>query len=258
MSYPSDLTDKQWAKIERFFERPDPRGARSKYPKRRVVEAILYRLREGCRWRALPHDFPPWDTGYDHWRRWQKRGVWQKAVAVLGMRWREVALGRGRRAPRHAILDSQSVKTAAEGEERGLHGGKKVKGRSRHVAIDSQGTLLAVHVCAANKADGAEAGAVMVQACERHPSIESFTADTAYKRQAEHIACEVLGVELHITAKPKKQKPSRCRIKKGAASNPSGSAGGLNAPSPGSGSVVCSPKNTKKRSPVPKRGFGAR
>ena len=135
VSYPSDLTDKQWRRLERFFERPDPRGARSKYPKRRVVEAVLYRLREGCRWRALPHDFPPWDTVYDHWQRWQKRNVWSEAVAVLGRRRREVSLGRGRRAPRHAILDSQAVKNAAEGEARGLHGGKKVKGRSRYVAV---------------------------------------------------------------------------------------------------------------------------
>ena len=256
MSYPSDLTDKQWQRLERFFERPDPRGARSKYPKRRVVEAVLYRLREGCRWRALPHDFPPWDTVYDHWRRWQKRGVWRQAVAVPGTRWREVALGRARRAPWHAILDNQAVKTAAEGEARGLHGGKKVKGRARHVAIDSQGTLLAVHVCSANKADGAEAGTVMRQAVERHPSLESFTADTAYKRQAERIAREQLGVELHITSKPKKQKPSRCRIQKGAASNRPSSAGASSVPSLGSARVVCSPKNTKRRSPAPKRGFG--
>ena len=58
MSYPSDLSDAQWAKIAPFFVRPDPRGAREKYPRRRLVEACLYRLREGCRWRALPHDFP--------------------------------------------------------------------------------------------------------------------------------------------------------------------------------------------------------
>ncbi len=110
VSYPSDLTDRHWQRLEPFFERPDPRSARSKYPKRRVV--------------------------------------WQEAVAVLGRRWREVALGRARRAPRHTILDSQAVKTAAEGQERGLDGGKKVKGRSRHVAVDSQGTLLAVCTCA--------------------------------------------------------------------------------------------------------------
>ena len=72
-----------------------------------------------------------------------------------------------------------------------------------------------MHVCAANKADGTEAGTVMVQACERHPSLESFTGDSAYKRQAEHVACEVLGVELRIIGKPKKPKPSRCRIQKG-------------------------------------------
>ena len=243
--------------LEPCFARSDPRGARSKYPKRRVVEACLYRLREGCRWRALPHDFPPYDTVFDHWRRWQKRGVWQEAVAVLGTRWREVKLGRGRRAPRHAILDSQSVKSAAEGEERGFHGGKKIKDRSRHVAVDSQGTLLAVHVCAANKADGAEAPAVMGQACGHHPSIASFTADGSYQRQAEEAARELLGVELHVTAKPKVPKPSRHRLKKGG-SRQSGSAGASNAPSPGWASAACSPRNTKRPSPAPRRGSGVR
>ncbi len=98
----------------------------------------MYRLREGCRWRALPHDLPPDDTVFDHWQRWQERGVWQEAVAVLGTRWREQELGRARHAtPRHAILDSPSIKSAAEGGERGFHGGKRIKGRSRHVAVDS-------------------------------------------------------------------------------------------------------------------------
>ena len=249
MSYPSDLSDEQWAKIEQFFARPDPRGAREKYPKRRMVEACLYRLREGCRWRALPHDFPPYDTVHDHFSRWQERGVWQEAVAVLNTRWREVELGRARRAPRHAILDSQSVRSAAEGAARGFHGGKKIKGRSRHVAVDSQGTLLAVHVTAANQADSAQAGAVMAQAIERFASLESFTADKGYQRQAERAAREHLGVDLHVTAKPATQKK---------ALPPSPSAGGLSAPSPGWDSVGSSPKSTRKPSPAPKRGSGAR
>ena len=211
----------------------------------------MYRLREGCRWRALPHDFPPWDTVYDHWRRWQARGVWQEAVLVLGTRWREVSLGRTRRAPRQAILDGQSVKTAAEGEERGFHGGKKIKGRSRHVAIDSAGTLLAVHVTGANKADGSEAGAVMAQAVERHPSIESFTADKSYQRQAEAAARQLLGRDLHVTAKPKATAQKK-------ASRPSLSAGASSAPSPGWASAACSPRSTRKPSPRPKRGSGAR
>ena len=209
MSYPSDLSEEQWETIAPFFERPDPRGARSKHSRKRTVEAILYRLREGCRWRALPHGFPPWSTVASHFRLWRQRGVWQEAVLVLGTRWREMTLGRARRAPRHAILDSQSVKTAAEGEQRGFHGGKRIKGRSRHVAVDSQGTLLAVHVTAANKADGAEAAAVMVQAVERHPTLESFTADQSYQRQAEHAARELLGRDLHVTAKPAQKKVSR-------------------------------------------------
>jgi putative transposase len=251
MSYPSDLSEGQWKKIAPFFERPDPRGARPKHDKKRMVEAILYRLREGCRWRALPHDFPPWSTVASHFRLWCQRGVWQEAVLVLGTRWREVVLGRARRAPRHAILDSQSVKTAAEGEERGFHGGKKIKGRSRHVAIDSQGTLLAVRITAANKADGAQAAAVMVQAVERHPSIESFTADQSYQRQAEAAARKLLGRDLHVTAKPASTTQKR-------ASHPSPSAGASNAPSRGWASAACSPRSTKRPSPAPRRGSGAR
>lgn len=250
MSYPSDLSEGQWQKIAPFFERPDPRGARPKHDKKRTVEAILYRLREGCRWRALPHDFPPWSTVASHFRLWRKRGVWQEVVWVLGTRWREITLGRARRAPRHAVLDSQSVKSAAEGEEHGFHGGKKIKGRSRHVAIDSQGTLLAVRVSAANKADSAEAGAVMVQAVERHPTIESFTADQSYQRQAEAAARELLGRDLHVTAKP-----ASTAQKKALHRSPS--VGASSAPSRGLASVACSPKNTKRASPLPKRGSGA-
>ena len=81
MGYPSDLSEGQWEKIAPFFERPDPRGAHSK---KRTVEAVLYRLREGCHWRALPHDFPPWSTVASHFRLWRKRGVWQEAVVVPG------------------------------------------------------------------------------------------------------------------------------------------------------------------------------
>ena len=98
----------------------------------------------------------------------------------------------------------------------------------------------------------------MHQAAERHPSLQSFTADTAYKRQAERVARERLGAELHITAKPKKQRSSRCRLQKRAASSRPSSAGGWNAPLRDSGSAACSAKSTKRRSARPKRGSGAR
>ena len=92
----------------------------------------------------------------------------------------------------------------------------------------------------------------------RYPSLESFTADTAYKRQAERVAREVLGIELHITAKPKRPKLSHCRIQKEAASNPLPSAGGPNALSRGSNNAGSSAKSTKKRSQVLRHGSGAR
>ena len=232
--YPSDLSNPQWALLAPLFGRPDPRGQRERHPRRRVVEAVLYVLREGCRWRALPHDFPPWATVYDHFRRWQSRGVWEQAVVVLGRAWRQRTLGRARRGPRHAILDSQSVKTAAEGPERGFHGGKMIKGRSRHVAVDSLGSLLAVRVTAANRAERPEAGALMARAVEAHPTIESFTADAGYKTQAE-AAAHALGREWHV-------------VKKGRASGASSScpaAGSLSAPSPGSANAGASPRTTK-------------
>lgn len=245
MSYPSDLSEAQWALAERLFARSDPRGQRERHPKRRVVEAVLYVLREGCRWRALPHDFPPWATVYDHFRRWQGRGVWQQAVVVLNLAWRQRKLGRARRQPRHAILDSQSVKTAAEGPERGFHGGKRIKGRSRHVAVDSRGTRLAVRVTAANRADSPEAGAVMSLAKETYPALETFTADGGYKSQAR-AAAHALDCELHV-------------VKKKRASGASSSwpaAGSSSAPSPGSGSAAGSPRTTRKPRPWPKRSSG--
>lgn len=205
--YPGDLTDEQWEMVKVFFGRPEARGAPEVHPRRRIVEAILYRLREGCRWRALPADFPPWSTVSYHFQAWRRRGVWEEAVRVLATAARQQKTGRARRAPRHAILDSQSVKTAAEGEERGFHGGKKIKGRSRHVAVDSQGSLLAVKVTAASRSDSAEAGAVMTQAVENYPSLESFTADQGYKEQAAD-AARKLEREL-VIAKKKRARASQ-------------------------------------------------
>lgn len=241
MSYPSDLSEAQWALAERFFTRSDPRGQRERHPERRVLEAILYVLREGCRRRALPHDFPPWATVYDHFRRWQQRGVWPEAVVVLNLAWRPGKLGRARRQPRPAILDSQSAKSAAEGPQRGFHGGKRIKGRSRHVAVDSRGTLLAVRVTGANRADSPEAGAVMAQAKEAYPTLGSFTADGGYKSQAE-AAAHALNCELHVVKKK--------RGRRASSSWPA--AGSSSAPSPSSASAAGSPRTTRKPRRPPK------
>mgnify|MGYP001549237039 CR=1 FL=1 len=108
--YPSDLTDLQWAAIAPMIPDATLGGRPRKAVKREIVEAMLYLLRAGCAWRLLPHDFPPWQTVYHYFRRWQREGVWARVhhALVLADRERE-----GRDAsPSAAILDSQTVRTA--------------------------------------------------------------------------------------------------------------------------------------------------
>ena len=121
--YPSDLSDEEWALLAPFFQRPDPRGNPGKYANRAIVNAMLYVTKGGIQWRMMPTDFPPWDTVYDHFRRLNKRGVWEQALDALNACHRQ---GQGRTPePSYAIIDSQSVKTQYASIERGIDGGKK-------------------------------------------------------------------------------------------------------------------------------------
>ena len=78
--YPSDLSEKEWELIQHHFEPKDPRGRGHKHSKKAIIDAILYLVRGGIQWRMLLKDFPPWKTVYDHFSRWNKRGVWAAAL----------------------------------------------------------------------------------------------------------------------------------------------------------------------------------
>ena len=120
-SYPSDVTDAQWALVEPLLARPrraDGRGRPREVDLREVVNAILYLLREGCRWRSLPHDFPNWNTVYWYFARWTDDGTLMRIHDTLRRRVREQD-GRDPE-PSAVLIDSQSVKATAKGGMSGL------------------------------------------------------------------------------------------------------------------------------------------
>jgi transposase len=159
-TYPSDISDAQWALIEPHL--PVSSGGRPrKTDLRDVVNAIFYILRTGCQWRYLPKDFPPKSTVWRYFDRWRRDGTLD---AIHDRLRTKVRAAEKPYAPRTtASVDSQSVDTTCGGEQRGRDNAKNVDGRKRHIVVDSMGLLLAVLVTAANVDDAAAAQQVFAR-----------------------------------------------------------------------------------------------
>ena len=153
-SYPSDVTDMQWALIQPRIP-VYPGGRPRTTDLRGVVDAVLYVLRTGCQWRYLPQDFPPKSTVWRYFDEWRHNGTLDALHDALRTK---VRAAEKPYAPRTtASVDSQSVDTTSGGEHRGRDNAKNVDGRKRHIVVDSMGLLLAVLVTGADVDDAAAA-----------------------------------------------------------------------------------------------------
>jgi putative transposase len=180
--YPTNLTDSQWQVIKDLLA--DQR--KRKHDLRKVFNALFYVVKGGIPWRQMPTDLPPWKTVYYYFRKFQKLGIWQELNDALREKIRQKA---GRKlSPSAAILDSQSVKTTLVGGQRGFDAGKSVKGRKRHIIVDTLGLLLAVVVHRADIDERRGAGFVLARLNKRRvnfPRLSVIFADGGYSGDFE-------------------------------------------------------------------------
>ena len=198
--YPSSLTDAEWALVEDIFENDGGRGTPPRYARRLLVDACCYAVRTGGSWRMLPKEFPPWQNVYRTFRRWAEQGKFERMHDRLRNQWRERE-GRDR-APTAAVVDAQSTRSSPQGGDNGYDAGKKIKGRKRHLVVDTLGLLLAVSVTAANVQDREGAHPVVAMAVDKYPTLEVLHVDSGYAGRCAQTVSQCHGIRVDVVRHP--------------------------------------------------------
>jgi putative transposase len=205
--YPTDLNDTEWAQIAPYLPQPSSTGAPRKHGWRSLLNAMFYVVKNGCVWRALPHEFPAWKTVYHYFRLFRKTGQWEE----LNTKIREAVRKKEGKQPQASamIADCQSSKSAEGGESRGFDGGKLVSGRKRNLLVDTLGLVVLAKVTAANVQD-VHAGKQLFSAVAQKPELltrlEKIFADGGYRGELVDWVQQNLHAVLEIVLKLGDQK----------------------------------------------------
>lgn len=202
--YPTDLSDAEWAILQPLLPPPARRGRKIAVDLREVLNALRYLARTGCGWRLLPSHFPPWQTVYWWFRKLLRRFLFRTIHDIMVMIDREL---QGREAsPSAGVLDSQTVKAPNAPGGGGYDAGKKIKGRKRHIAVDTDGHLLMLNLTTADIQDAAGAELIVKAIRKRWPWLKHFFADGAYDRGKLASLAAYQGFTLEVVRKMADQK----------------------------------------------------
>ncbi|MFI1294499.1 IS5 family transposase [Streptomyces sp. NPDC020792] len=208
--YPTDMTDAEWAAVREMIPKPawaEGRGGRpEEYCHRDILDAIRYVVDNGVKWPALPVDYPPWKAVHRFFTRWRKQGLIGEFHDRLRAATRE-AQGRDTE-PTAGAIDSQSAKgTSTVGAATsGYDGGKKIKGRKRHIVVDTLGLILAVMVTPASTGDRDAAQDLLAQATRRHHRLRRVWADSGYTGMLVAWCARALNLRLTVIRRSDGQK----------------------------------------------------
>jgi len=200
--YLSDVTDEEWELVAPYLALMDEDAPQREYPLREVFNGVRWIMKTGAPWRYLPNDLPPWEVVYQQAQRWIKAGVFEEMVDDLRTVLR-LAEGRNPK-PSAAVLDSRTIQSTPEsGARAGYDGAKRRKGSKVHLAVDTLGHLLALHVTAANEQD-------RTQVAELTEQIQQFTGqsvqvafvDQGYTGEDAATDAQTNGIRLEVVKLP--------------------------------------------------------